>query len=121
MEEESEPAEPNNLGVTKPDIHDAQLASGASGGIIRGALIDFATAVARRQNGQNVVVCSDNLKANRGMAGKIEAAVGPYVRSAPHKLHAGPRALPHFQQQDPDHEGHTFYETPHQKAIKEKS
>ena len=121
MEEESKPTEPNNLNLTEPEIHDAQLASGVSGGVFCVALIDFSSAVNRRQKGQNVVVCGDGLKANRGLAGKIEAAVGPYVRSAPHKLHAGPRALPHFQQQDPDHEGHTFYETPNQKAIKEKS
>jgi hypothetical protein len=101
-------------------IHEAGLASGASGAVIRGAEIDFATAVARRQAGKNVIVCGDDLKANRRQAGLIEAAVGPFLRSAPHKQWAGPRALPHFQQQD-DHEGHTFYETPNLRAMRRKA
>ena len=78
------------------------------------------TAVARGQRGENVVVCGDDLKANRRLAERIEAAVGPYIRSAPHKHYAGTRALPHFQQQDPEHQGHTFYETVQQKAIRRK-
>lgn len=104
-----------------PTIHEADLASGASGGVLRGAEIDFETAVARRQAGKNVVVCGDDLKANRRQAEQIEAAVGPYLRSAPHKRSAGPRALPHFQQQDEDHEGHTFYETPNVRAMRRKA
>ncbi|HYV37472.1 MAG TPA: hypothetical protein VE988_17335 [Gemmataceae bacterium] len=99
-------------------IHAADLASGPSGGVIRGDEIDLALAIIRRQQGQNVVGCGDDLKANRRLAEKIEAAVGPYVRSPPHKQNAGPRALPHYQQQDPDHEGHTFYETANQKALR---
>jgi hypothetical protein len=97
------------------------LASGASGGVIRGARIDFATAVARRRAGDNVVVCGDDLKTNRRQAEQIEAVVGPYVRSAPHRQLAGPRALPHFQQQDESHEGHTFYETPNLRAMRRKA
>jgi hypothetical protein len=115
-----QPAEPSATEPPKPTIHEAELASGASRGVNCGAGIDLATAVARRQNGENVVVCGDDLKANRRLAERIEAAVGPYVRSAPHKQHAGPRALPHFQQQDAEHEGHTFYETPQQKAMRKK-
>jgi hypothetical protein len=99
-------------------LHEGELASGPSGGVIRGAVIDFQTAVGRRQAGKNVVVCGDDLKANRREAELIEAAVGPYVRSAPHKRGAGPHALPHFQQQDETHEGHTFYETPNLRALK---
>jgi hypothetical protein len=101
-------------------IHAAELASGASGGVLRGAAIDFDKAVARRRVGKNVVVCGDDLKANRRQAEQIEAAVGPYLRSAPHRL-AGPRALPHFQQEDDDHEGHTFYETPNLRAMRSKT
>ncbi|HJT78234.1 MAG TPA: hypothetical protein VJ739_13605, partial [Gemmataceae bacterium] len=71
--------------------------------------------------GQNVVVCRDDLKANRRRADQIEAAIGPYVRSAPHRQSAGARALPHFQQQDEDHEGHTFYETPRLRAMRRRA
>jgi hypothetical protein len=102
-------------------IHEAELASGPSGGVIRCAVIDVAAAVARRQRGENVVVCGDDLKANRRQAEQIEAAVGPYLRSAPHRQSAGRRALPHFQQQDEDHEGHTFYETPNLRAMRRKA
>jgi hypothetical protein len=102
-------------------IHEAELASGPSGGVLRGAEIDFDTAVARRQAELDVVVCGDDLKANRRQAEQIESAVGPFVRSAPHKQAAGPRALPHFQQQEEDHEGHTFYETPNLRTMRRKA
>jgi hypothetical protein len=88
MAEESNPnrpANPGDAGSPKPTIHDAELTSGASGGVNRWLEIDFAVAVLRRQNGHNVVVCGDDLKASRSLAQRIEAAVGPYVRSAPHK------------------------------------
>lgn len=104
-----------------PTVHEAELAPGASGGVYRGFEFDVEAAIARRQIGGNVVVCGNDLKANRRLAEKIEAAVGPYVRSAPHRISAGPRALPHFQQQNPDHEGHCFYETPKQKALRRKA
>jgi hypothetical protein len=123
MVEEQKPTPHGDTGATgppKPNIHEAELASGPSGGVYRGAEIDFDQAVASRKNGQDVVVCGDELKANRSLAERIEAAVGPYVRSPPHRQYAGPRALPHFQQQDPEHEGHTFYETPKQKAMRRK-
>jgi hypothetical protein len=117
------PTEPPTPAMPEPPttIHEAELASGASGGVIRGAEIDFGAAVARRRAGKNVVVCGDDLKANRRQAERIEAAVGPWVRSAPHKQSAGPRALPHFQQHDVSHEGHTFYETPNLRAVRRKA
>ena len=105
-----------DAGPSQPAIHEAELAHGQSGGVIRGLPISFAAAVIRRKQGQNVVVCGDILKTNRGAAQQIEASVGPYLRSLPHKHQAGARALPHFQQQDQDIEGHTFYETGTQKA-----
>jgi hypothetical protein len=94
-----------------PRIHEAEPASGPSGAVLRGAEIDFAAAVARRKAGRDVVVCGDDLKANRDLAGAIEAAVGP--RTLPQKPHtkAGPHALPHFHQQSRLPAGHTFYET----------
>lgn len=103
-----------------PTIHEASLASGASGVVVRGIEIDFNAATALRRAGKNVVICGDDLGANRGLARKIEAAVGPAIRGAPHRRSAGPRALPHFQQHDRAHEGHTFYETPNRKAARRK-
>src|SRR3954466_4933984 len=81
-----------------PTIHEATLAPGTSGAVIRGPEIDFAAAVARRQAGLDVVVCGDDLDANRRMAYAIESTVGPATR--PQKPHhdAGPASLPHFHQ-----------------------
>jgi hypothetical protein len=115
------PPQPPGAGPTPAPpatIHEAELASGPSGSVIRGAEIDLAMAIRRRQAGKDVVVCGDDLKANRRQAEQIEAAVGPYVRSAPHRRWAGSRALPHFQQQDETHEGHVFYETPNLRAMR---
>jgi len=103
-----------------PTIHEAERGSGASGGVVRGAEISPEEAVARRQTGEDVVVCGPDTDANRRLAEQIESRVGPYVRSAPHKRSAGPRALPHFQQQNPTVAGHTFYETTNLRAARRK-
>jgi len=103
-----------------PKIHEAELASGPSGAVLKGAEIDQAAAVARRQTGLDVVVCGNNLRANRNLAREIEAIVGPPTRpQEPHAL-AGPFALPHFHQQSRSPAGHAFYETasPRKKARK---
>ncbi len=102
-----------------PNIHEATLASGPSGAVEKGAEIDFATAVARRQAGLDVVVCGGGIKANRALARQIETAVGPAEREEPHDT-AGPLALPHFQPATRPPAGHTFYETdsPQRKARK---
>jgi hypothetical protein len=120
-----DPAPPGSASPAPPEpppatIHEAELGSGATGAVIRGAEIDFETAVARRRRGENVVVCGDDIDANRRLAQQIESAVGPCTRSAPHRRYAGPRALPHFQPRDPDREGHTFYETPNLRASRRK-
>src|SRR5207249_11702393 len=82
-----------------PRIHEATLASGPSGAVLKGAEIDFAVAVALRQAGLDIVVCGDHVSANRQLAQAIECAVGPATRpQKPHTL-AGPFALPHFHQQ----------------------
>jgi hypothetical protein len=101
-----------------PTIHEADLESGPSGAVLRGAEIDFNAAVARRVAGGHVVVCGSDLKENRALARQIEAAVGPYSQGTPHTRTAGPLALPHFQQLDQDNEGHTFYDTPNRYARK---
>jgi len=99
-----------------PKIHEAELASGPSGAVLRGAEIDPAAAVVRRLAGENVVVCGGSLEENRKLAQTIEAAVGPYERQVPRDELAGPLALPHFQQVDRSFGGHCFYETENRKA-----
>jgi hypothetical protein len=93
-----------------PRIHEATLASGPSGAVVRGAEMDLPTAISRRQRGEDVVVCGNNVKANGRLAQQIESAVGPAKPSPPHK-DAGPHALPHFQPVTRPPAGHTFYET----------
>jgi hypothetical protein len=88
--------------------------------VLRGAEIDFAEAVARRQRGEDVVVCGADIKANRRLAGAVEAAAGPATTAQIPHGKAGPLALPHFQQQSPSHLGHTFYETVHRKTRKKR-
>ena len=102
-----------------PTIHEAERESGPSGAVLWGREIGFQAAVARRQVGLDVVVRGDEIKANAKVAQTIEAAVGAYVRGNPHLQSAGPLALPHFQQQQPPPEGHTFYETNKKKAKKQ--
>lgn len=100
-----------------PSIHEAELASGPSGAVEYGAEIDFASAVARRRAGGNVVVRADDVDANRRLAAQIESAIGPCRRGDPHSS-AGPHALPHYQPQSRPPDGHTFYETARRKARK---
>lgn len=101
-----------------PTIHEAEREAGPSGAVLKGVEIDVATAIARRRGEFDVVVCGAELKANRALAASIESAVGPCQRGVPHSRHAGPLALPHFQQVAPPPGGHTFYETEHRKAKK---
>jgi hypothetical protein len=101
-----------------PTIHEAERASGPSGAVLWGTELDFAAAVTRRRGGLDVVVRGDDLSANRRLALLIESAVGPAKRGAPHKVSAGPHALPHFQQVTPPPDGHCFYETDKRKARK---
>lgn len=99
-------------------IHEAELVPGPSGGVWYGAEIDFVTAVARRRVGLDVVVRGDDGDANRGLAYRIEAAVGPPSRPQPPERRAGPLALPHFHQSSRNPKGHLFYETGQRKARK---
>ena len=102
-----------------PVIHEAELASGPSGAVLRGAPIDEAAAVARRKAGADIVVCGDDTAANRSLARKVEAQVGgPSRPQFPHTATAGPAALPHFHQQSRSPAGHSFYETEKRKARK---
>lgn len=100
-----------------PVIHEAELASGPSGAVLKGAVIDVATAINRRQQGLDVVVCGDDHKANRALARDVEFAVGRCKLEVPHQR-AGPHALPHYQQEERGLKGHCFYETANRKARK---
>ena len=101
---------------TPPMIHEATRER--DGIILKGAPLEESAAMDRRQAGDDVVVCGANITANRSMAGRIETGVGPCFSQPPHIRSAGPFALPHFQQVDRSHPGHTFYETPRRKARK---
>src|SRR5262249_34893125 len=102
-----------------PTIHEAELASGPSGAVEWGAQIDEAAAVTRRKSGLDIVVRGDDQVANRALAWRIEAAVGPPSKPQfPHTSSAGPQALPHFHQRSRSPEGHSFYETDNLKARK---
>src|SRR5437016_1317649 len=90
--------EPASPPPPAPTIHEAELEPGTSGRVLRGPAIDVDTAVARRRAGQNVVVCGEDQDANRRLANRLESTVGPSQRGDPHIRHAGPHALPHYQQ-----------------------
>src|SRR6266446_3358456 len=109
MARKKKPVAPRAVQI--PTIHEAELESGASGVVLKGTEINLATAIARRKGEMDIVVCSDDLKANRKQAQVIETEVGPCERHEPHDLWAGPNALPHFQQQSGFPGGHSFYET----------
>src|SRR5262249_38266824 len=100
--------------------YEAELASGASGAVLKAKELSLADAVDRRKNGENVVICGSQLKENRRLAEIIESKVGPCERHDPHDAHARRAALPHFQQQERSRPGHTFYETPRRKARKKR-
>jgi hypothetical protein len=103
-----------------PTIHEAGLASGPSGVVVKGLEITRDEAIQRRAAGEDVVVCGGDVGANRRLAREIESAVGPAKREDPHRG-AGPNALPHFQPVNRPPQGHTFYETdnPARKARKQ--
>lgn len=99
-----------------PAIHQAMRATDGSGAVVKGRQIDQATAVRIRMASGDVVVCGDDLSANRQVAMQLEQAIGAWLRQLPHRQSAVPKALPHFQQRNPPPDGHTFYETLTMKA-----
>lgn len=101
-----------------PTVHGAEPGPGPSGAVLFGPEIEFDSAVARRQVGEDVVVRGTDTAANRRLAYRIEAAVGPPTRPQAPARQAGPLALPHFHQQSRDPIGHLFYETEKRKARK---
>ena len=101
-----------------PTIHEAELAYGPLGVVWYAAELDLDAAVTRRQAGEDVVVRGVDSDANRRLAYRIEAAVGPPTRPQAPERSAGPHALPHFHQRSRNPGGHLFYETEHRKARK---
>jgi hypothetical protein len=106
--------------LPQPKIHEANRLTDGSGIVEKGAELDEAAAIIQRKQGNDVVVCGDNLMANRQQAMMIEAATGPWMRQQRHSNTAGPMALPHFQQKSPPPIGHTFYETTTAKAQRKR-
>src|SRR5207249_8501382 len=82
------------LAAGPPTIHEATLASGPSGAVLKGPEIDLTSAITHRKAGLDIVVCGDDPKSNKNLARQIEAAVGPYERQRPHDQAAGPNSLP---------------------------
>jgi len=116
--EAQEGSNPTPVPSSVPTIHWAESAPGPSGAVLYGPEIDFDTAVVQRQAGQDVVVRGDDTDANRQLAFRIEAAVGPPTRPQAPERQAGPLALPHFHQLSRNPGGHLFYETEKRKARK---
>jgi hypothetical protein len=102
---------------TGPPARVYKATQGNLGRVHRGVEITPVEAVAERGAGRDIVVCGDDLAANRALARAIEAQVGPYKPEPPHK-YLGPFALPHFQPDPRPPAGHSFYETPKLKAAK---
>jgi len=100
------------LGQAK--IFKATLASG--GDVSKVAEITEPQAIIERQAGTDIVVCGNDLAANRDIAKRFEqTANGRYTRHAPH-ANAGFNALPHYQPDPRPPAGHCFYETSTRKA-----
>lgn len=99
-----------------PTIHEAT--PGSDGSVVRGPAITQTEAELRRQRGEDVVVCGDDLSANRALARMIEVNANGRAQRHPPHANAGPLALPHFQPDPRPPDGHSFYETPHRKATR---
>jgi hypothetical protein len=95
------------------EICEAIRATDGSDAIIRGASLTRAQAIARRQVGQDIVVCGTDTFRNDQVAYDIEQAATPAGNRPPiyHGRHWGPHSLPHWQQKTPPPDGHSFHET----------
>ncbi len=102
-----------------PTIHIATRAMDGSGAVEWSDLLTLEEAIDRRKNGLDVVVRGSDKRANRRLAGTVEAGVGPpSPPQFPHTATAGPYALPHFHQASRTPIGHSFYEVDGVKARK---
>src|SRR5438132_13607039 len=87
----------------EPEVYEASRAKGGSDAVNRGAKLTRADAVARRQAGQDIVVCGPDTHENDRVAGEIEEAATPARKPRPiyHGPHGGALSLPHWQQKLP--------------------
>jgi hypothetical protein len=110
------PLDPTPSAPTLPAIYEATRAADGSNAVIRGAELSQAQAVARRRNGEDIVVCGSDTLQNDKLAHDIEAAAASGKLILYHGSHGGPLSLPHWQQKVPPPGGHSFHETPVRKA-----
>jgi hypothetical protein len=95
-----------------PEVYEATCATDGSDAVDRGAKLTKAQAIARRKGGGDIVVCGPDTIKNDRVAREIEtAATHPGGRCIYHGPHGGPLSLPHWQQDIPPPEGHSFHET----------
>jgi hypothetical protein len=98
--------------------YEATLATDASGDVTKGLEIGKQSAIDRRKNGDDVVVCGPDTRENRREASTIEHAASDVGNVIHHPAHpsAGANALNHYQAIKPSPKGHCFYETKGRKA-----
>jgi hypothetical protein len=99
-----------------PVIYEATRATDESDAVIRGAELTQAQAMARRQAGNDIVVCGPDTPQNDRLAHDIEDAAAAGGSIIYHGPHGGPLSLPHWQQKVPPPGGHSFHETHVRKA-----
>ena len=112
----AEPEEP--VHAIQCRYYEATLAADASGDVTKGLEIDKQSAIDRRKNGNDTVVCGPDPRENRREASSVEHAASGIGNVIHHAAHAnsGPNALNHYQAISPPPTGHCFYETKSQKA-----
>ena len=99
----------------EPEVHEATLEP--LGAVYRGGTITQGQAEALRRVGFDVVVCGDELAANRRLAGLIERNANGATKRCPPHARSGPNALPHYQPDPQPPAGHTLHETTHRRAL----
>lgn len=109
------PSAPTPPAPALPAIYEATRAK--NGAVLRGMELTQAEAVARRKAGGDIVVCGADTPQNVQLARVIEAATAGAKRIMYQGPHGPPPLwLPHWQQQTPPPEGHSFHETHVRKA-----
>lgn len=101
-------------------VYEAERIPGPEGTVERGDMpIDEVEAVKLLQNGHDIVVCSDNRRANRNEARRLTIeAFGDFVEN---KYHGNGRmVLPHFHPANRTPEVHAFFEAPSRHARRKK-
>jgi len=100
-----------------PEIYAASCARDGSDAVDRGVQLTEAEAIARRKASGDIVVCGPDTFRNVALARKIEEAATPTGgKCIYHGPHGGPLSLPHWQQDFPPPQGHSFHETNRRQA-----